>query len=72
MPSYYVIVKWDKYGDPEYITKGGFEIEAPNAHDAKQMAIQQYSDAWGFEKEFMTAFIPNEAQIEYKPQPNTI
>jgi len=66
MPSYFVIVKWEKYVDSEYVTKAGYTIEAPNAHDAKRAAMQRYQDEWGFKKEFMTAFIPNEAQIDYK------
>lgn len=47
MPNYYVIVNQTKY--PDYPCMSGYDISAPNSHDAEQDARQRFSGDTGFD-----------------------
>jgi hypothetical protein len=63
MPTFYVVLTWDKYKDPEYVLKTGYDIEAPTHNDAEQIARRKFAHAYGFDIKHITARTSQRPQL---------
>lgn len=68
MPKYSVTVRRKLYEDHPLAT--GYDIEAPNYHDAEKEARQRFEKDWGVKYEDSTAFTIDKHQIDYRHQLN--
>lgn len=70
MPNYRIIVSQTQY--PDYPCMSGYDITAPNSHDAEQEGRRQFSKDTGFAFENTKAYTLDEHQTNYRNEHRSI